>query len=124
MNQKLWNEAIEFHGHQCMGLALGFRMGEEAKKIFGQTAEIHCRIPARNCITDGITVTTGASVENGRVVIDSSLSGYEFYLPEEEEGWCFTYKQLDFPKTEDSIKIVLTGARDFLFQVMPFDLEA
>ena len=63
MNKELWEKAVEFHGHQCVGLALGFRMGEEAKRIFGTNAEIYCKIPSKNCITDGITVTTGASLE-------------------------------------------------------------
>ena len=45
MNTELWKEAVEFHGHQCVGLALGFRMGEEAKAIFGADTEIHCKMP-------------------------------------------------------------------------------
>ena len=32
MNIELWQKAVEFHGHKCVGLAFGFRMGEEAKK--------------------------------------------------------------------------------------------
>ena len=63
MNTALWEKAIEFHGHKCKGLALGFRMGEEAKKIFGTSNEIACILPGRNCITDGITGSIGASEE-------------------------------------------------------------
>lgn len=123
MNHKLWEKAIEYHGHKCMGLALGFRMGEEAKKIFGTNEEIHCIMPARTCVTDGITVTTGASIENGRIKIDPSIEYCLFYLPEEEEGWAFTRKEIKFPETEDAIAITLSGNRDFLFTVEPVDLD-
>ena len=123
MNKELWEKTIEFHGHECLGVALGFRMGEEAKKIFGDNAEIHCKMPAKNCITDGITVTTGASIENGRIQIDSSVSNYLFYVPDDEEGWMFIRKEINFPKAEDALAIVLSAGRDFLFSMMPYDMD-
>lgn len=123
MNKSLWEKAIEFHGHTCLGVALGFRMGEEAKKIFGSNAEIHCKLPARNCIADGITVTTGASLENGRILIDSSVKNCIFYLPDDEEGWMFIRKEINFPNGEDAINGVLTGSRDFVFQLVPVDMD-
>ena len=123
MNNELWEKAIEYHGHKCMGLALGFRMGEEAKSIFGANADIHCKMPAKTCITDGVTGATGASEANGRIQIDASLSHYLFYLPGEEEGWAITRKEINFPKNEDGISIVLSCSRDFLFTLEPVDIE-
>lgn len=122
MNITLWEKAIEFHGHKCKGLALGFRMGEEAKKIFGTSDEIACILPGRNCITDGITGSIGASEENGRVRIDSSVNKFVFYLPEEEEGWAFTYKNIDLPLEQDPAEMVLKAGRDFLFTLEPWEL--
>ena len=122
MNKELWEKAIEFHGHKCLGVALGFRMGEEAKKIFGNNAEIHCKMPSRNCATDGITVTPGASVENGRIQIDSSVRNCIFYLPDDEEGWMFIRKEINFPSEEDAYAAVLEAGRDFLFTIMPVDM--
>ena len=123
MNKELWKKAIEYHGHECMGLALGFRMGEEAKKIFGNQEDICCIMPAKTCITDGITVTTGASMENGRIKLDPSMDYCLFYLPDEEEGWAFTRKEMNFPKSENAIQIIHTANRDFLFKVEPVDLD-
>ena len=123
MNTALWEKAIEFHGHTCLGVALGFRMGEEAKLIFGKNSEIHCMMPSRNCMTDGITVTTGASVENGRIKIDPSVKHCTFYLPDDEEGWMFIRKEINFPKAEDALAIVLSAGRDFLFSMMPYDMD-
>ena len=33
MNQELWKKTVEKHGHECPGVALGFRIGEEVNKI-------------------------------------------------------------------------------------------
>lgn len=122
MNKELWEKAIEYHGHKCAGLALGFRMGEEAKKIFGTDALIHCRIPSKSCITDGITGSTGASEANGRILIDSSIKDYIFYVPEDEEGWSFSFKTKDFPG-QDPIETIFGCGRDFLFHLLPCDIE-
>lgn len=123
MNTALWIKAIEFHGHKCKGLALGFRMGEEAKQIFGEKEVIHCILPSRNCITDGITGSIGASEENGRIRIDSTVKNFIFYLPEDEEGWAFIYKGVDLPTEKDPAEMVLKASRDFLFDLVPWEME-
>mgnify|MGYP000912035627 CR=1 FL=1 len=33
MNQELWKKCVEFHGHECPGLAIGFRACEAAMEI-------------------------------------------------------------------------------------------
>lgn len=123
MNTELWKEAVEFHGHQCVGLALGFRMGEEAKGIFGEDAEIYCKMPAKNCIADGITVTTGASMENGRMSVDPTIKHYTFYVLDDEEGWAIGQKEMDFPGGKDPVAATLACSRDFLFTLMPVDMD-
>ncbi len=32
--EELWKKAIEFHGHECPGLAIGFKAKTCKKKIF------------------------------------------------------------------------------------------
>lgn len=123
MNKELWEKAVEFHGHQCVGLALGFRMGEEAKRIFGTNAEIYCKIPSKNCITDGITVTTGASLENGRIQIDGNVKKHIFYVLDDEEGWAIARKEMEFPGGKDPVAATLACDRDFLFTIEPCDMD-
>lgn len=123
MNKELWNKAVAFHGHQCVGLALGFRMGEEAKKIFGANAEIHCKIPSKTCITDGITVTTGASLENGRIQIDNKRKQHIFYVLDDEEGWAISKREMEFPGGQDPVAATLACNRDFLFMLEPVDMD-
>ena len=35
MNKELWEKCVEFHGHECPGLAIGFRAAVEASKYIG-----------------------------------------------------------------------------------------
>ena len=35
MNEKLWEECVDFHGHACPGLAMGFRASEIAAEELG-----------------------------------------------------------------------------------------
>ncbi len=39
MNDLLWNECIRFHGHECPGLAIGYRATEVAINELGIPAE-------------------------------------------------------------------------------------
>lgn len=122
MNIELWQKAVEFHGHKCVGLAFGFRMGEEAKKIFGEDEEIYCKMPVKSCITDGITGSTGASVENGRIQVDESLNHFIFYIKDDDEGWAFRQKKMELPEGTDPVAAVLTYDRDMMITLEPWDM--
>jgi len=122
MNIELWNKAIEYHGHKCVGLALGFRLGEEAKKIFGEGTEIHCILPNRSCIMDGISVSIGEPDDEEWITIDPSVEKFVFYVKDDDEGWAFRQKKLDLPEGTDPIAAVLTYARDTILTVEPYDL--
>ena len=32
MNKELWKRCVEFHGHECPGLAIGYKASEAAKE--------------------------------------------------------------------------------------------
>ena len=34
MNMDLWKKCVEFHGHECPGLAMGYRAAVEASEYF------------------------------------------------------------------------------------------
>lgn len=122
MNIELWQKAVEHHGHKCVGLAFGFRMGEEAKKIFGEDEEIYCKMPVKSCITDGITGSTGASVENGRIQVDKGLRNFIFYIKDDDEGWAFRQKKMELPEGTDPVAAVLTYDRDMIVTLEPWDM--
>lgn len=123
MNMELWKKTVESHGHKCVGLAFGFRMGEEAKKIFGDSEEIYCKIPVKNCIADGIAGATGSSVENGRIQVEKELKNFIFYIQGDDEGWVFTQKKIELPEGADPVAAVLTYDRDLIIRLDPCDIK-
>lgn len=94
MNQELWEKTVEKHGHECAGVAYGFRIGEEVKKIFGEEEQIICITSVKNCAVDGVCSVTGLSVEDGTMKFDPSVEGFLFYAIDDEEGWLFKVKKL------------------------------
>ena len=63
MNDRLWKECQEFHGHACGGLAIGFRAAETAAELLGfdlERAEDEelvnlCLTAIQAAITEGLT---------------------------------------------------------------------
>ncbi len=123
MNEQLWEKAVEYHGHSCGGLALGVRLGEEARQIFGHQAKIHCRTAKRSCVTDGIIVALGIEETLERMETDSSAAGYIFYEEGDEEGWEFVMNNIDLMSLGMQETAILTCNRDFLFRLSPCDVD-
>lgn len=122
MDQKLWEETVKKHGHSCAGVALGFRIGEEVKKIFGEEEQIQCVTSVGNCAVDGVCIVAGLSVEEGTMRFDSSVDGFLFYALDDEEGWLFRTKKLDIAPEADPVLLILASNRDSLYTIEPCDL--
>ncbi|UWG96219.1 FmdE family protein [Dehalobacter sp. DCM] len=60
-----WEKCVEFHGHECMGLATGFRQANAALDalgiVRGTAEELTAVVENRNCSTDAIQVLTGCT---------------------------------------------------------------
>lgn len=122
MDQKLWEKTIEKHGHACAGVAIGFRIGQEAKKIFEPDEEIRCVTSVKNCAVDGISSVMGLSVEEGTLTFDSSIDGFLFYALGDDEGWLFRLKKLEVAKEADPVLLILAANKDMLYSLEPYDL--
>lgn len=121
MDQELWKKTVEKHGHECPGVAFGFRIGEEVMKIFGKDEQINCVTSVKNCAVDGVCCVTGLSVEDGSLRFDSSVDGFLFYAVDDEEGWLFRSKKLEVAKEADPVMLILAANRDMLFDIEPCD---
>jgi formylmethanofuran dehydrogenase subunit E len=76
MKDELWQKTIEFHGHVCPGIAVGFRAALLAARLLeseGKKIESSHFVIAHNdvCGLDGIQVVTGCSIGNAGLVIDN-----------------------------------------------------
>lgn len=72
MDNQLWRKCIEFHGHSCPGLAIGFKASEAIKKIlnisYSEDEEIVCVTENDACGVDAIQVILGCSVGKGNLI--------------------------------------------------------
>lgn len=73
MNDELWYECVKFHGHECPGLAIGFRAALIAKEkmevSFSQDEEIVCITENDACGVDAIQVITGCTLGKGNLIL-------------------------------------------------------
>ncbi|MDO4745478.1 MAG: FmdE family protein [Bacillota bacterium] len=72
MDSKLWQQAVDFHGHTCGGLALGVRAAMEAQKRFNiersGDEEVVCVTENDACGVDGIQFILGCTLGKGNLI--------------------------------------------------------
>lgn len=82
---KSFEEAAEFHGHVCPGLAIGYRAAEIAlnELLAGRSEdeELICIAENDACSIDGIQVVTGCTIGKGNLIFrDHGKQVYTFIL--------------------------------------------
>jgi len=82
--EKLWERVIEFHGHECPGLAIGFKAALAAKEYLGcgdsEDEEIVCISENDACGVDAIQALLKCTVGKGNLIIRlTGKSVYHFY---------------------------------------------
>jgi len=74
MKNKLWDECIKFHGHECPGLAIGYRAVEIAKVHLGDVfspahdEDVVCVTENDACGVDAIQWLTGCTLGKGNLI--------------------------------------------------------
>jgi formylmethanofuran dehydrogenase subunit E len=72
MNKELWQKAVAFHGHECPGLAIGFKACEVAVKKLGvgraEDEEIVCVTENDACGVDAVQAILGCSIGKGNLI--------------------------------------------------------
>lgn len=81
---KTWEEVIKFHGHECPGLAIGYKVSQAASKYldinFSEDEEIVCIAENDACGLDAIQLMLGCTVGKGNLLIRlRGKSVYHFY---------------------------------------------
>jgi formylmethanofuran dehydrogenase subunit E len=65
------DDVVEFHGHLCPGLAIGFRVARAALDEFGQRAEdeeLVAVVENDSCAVDAVQVMTGCTFGKGNLI--------------------------------------------------------
>lgn len=70
--KQLWEKCVEFHGHECPGLAIGFKASEGAMKELGISSckdeEILCITENDACGVDAVQFITGCTMGKGNLI--------------------------------------------------------
>lgn len=72
MDRDLWKKVVDFHGHECPGLAIGFKACEAAmEKLnvgFSEDEDVACVTENDACGVDAIQVILGCSFGKGNLI--------------------------------------------------------
>ncbi len=72
MDKGLWEKCVKFHGHECPGLAIGFRACQGAMEKLGigfsTDEEIVCVTENDACGVDAVQVLTGCTLGKGNLL--------------------------------------------------------
>jgi formylmethanofuran dehydrogenase subunit E len=84
MNKTDWEKAVDFHGHACPGLAIGFKASQAAQEKLGLTfsadEEFVCVTENDACGVDAIQLLTGCSFGKGNLLYrDTGKMAFSFF---------------------------------------------
>lgn len=84
LNKQLWDECVKFHGHECPGLAIGFKVCEAAiEKMgidFSTDEQIVCVSENDICAIDAIQYILSCTVGKGNLLFhETGKIAYSFY---------------------------------------------
>jgi len=87
---KTFEDVVEFHGHSCPGLALGYRASVFALKQLGDRAadeELVAIVENSSCAVDAVQVVTGCTFGKGNLIFrDYGKQVYTFMKRPSGEG--------------------------------------
>ena len=93
-----WEQVIDFHGHTCPGVAIGFRIAQIAQRELGirpaPDAELLVRAETHSCALDAFQILNKATVGRGTLIV------------EEKGKHVYTFH---YTGTEDSLRIAVRG---------------
>lgn len=80
-----WERCVDFHGHECPGLAIGVKASEAARQkleiSFSKDEEVVCVTENDACGVDAIQVLTGCSIGKGNLIYrDTGKNAYSFFV--------------------------------------------
>ena len=72
MNREIWEKAVDFHGHECPGLAIGVKACEAAREKMGidfsPDEQIVCVTENDACGVDAVQLLTGCTIGKGNLI--------------------------------------------------------
>lgn len=124
MDQRLWEKSIVFHGHECPGLAIGFRACEIAKEKLGldfsDDEELICISEIDSCPVDAIRFVAGCTEEKGNLIINrTGNAAFSFFNDDTGESVRLVLKKMTGEMTKDESKrFILEAPAEEVFSIL------
>ena len=124
----LWEKCVEFHGHSCGGLSIGFRAALYAMELldfeFYDNEDIVCIAENDACSIDAIQVLTGCSVGKGNLLFHmTGKQAYSFYSRADGKSIRLVLKPMpEGMSREESFAYLHKAPNEALFDVTPVSL--
>ncbi len=123
--QELWERCVDFHGHSCGGLAIGFGAALYAWELFdadgpSEDEELVCVAETDACGVDAIQALLSCTVGKGNLLFNlQGKNAFSFYR--RSDGKSFRLLLRPAPKMSKEERLALAMAGDFekLFEVKP-----
>ena len=125
--EDLWKRTVDFHGHACPGLAIGYRMVMEAAKYLNLHArsedeEIVCVTETDACCVDAAQVLLGCTLGKGNLFLKMRGKAAMSFFHRASGKGCRVYwqggGQGEMPR-EERMAFIMSPEADGCFQVQP-----
>lgn len=121
MDRKLWEKTIEFHGHECPGIAMGFKMCEAAileMDVNILEDEVVCISENKTCPVDAVRFIFGCTEDNQKLEIRPSDDlAFSFFNKTNGEKLKVKLKELKKDKKMDKNEFM-----NYILNANPFEL--
>ncbi len=120
MKMKTWDQCVEFHGHVCGGLTIGYKASLYAAKLleltFSDDEQVVCITENDACGVDSIQVMLGCSVGKGNLLFHmTGKQAFSFY--NRNTGKSVRLVLRPVPDTQDRLAYLTEHEPEDLFDV-------
>jgi formylmethanofuran dehydrogenase subunit E len=127
-----YEEIIRFHGHECPGLAIGYKMAtaamESLESLRAEDEELVAIVENDACGVDALQCVTGCTFGKGNLLFrDYGKQVYTFYYRSKRSGVRVHFHGRGIPESlrEDRsalIRWILTASNDSILSVTPVSI--
>ena len=127
---ELYRKCVEFHGHSCGGLTIGFRAALCAMEELGidapsQDEEIVCVTENDACGVDAVQALLGCTAGTGNLIFRlRGKQAFTFFDREQNRSFRIVLKEREFKSKEEKRRFMLEAPSDEIFSIeeasMPF----
>jgi formylmethanofuran dehydrogenase subunit E len=120
---RTWEDCVAFHGHECGGLAIGYKAALYAAELleltFSDDEQVVCIAENNACGIDAISVMLGCTLGKGNLILQVvGKTAYSFYNRKTGQAVRLVLNPLSIPRQE-SLAYFRANAPQALFTVKP-----